>query len=45
LLASRLKNIRDLFGQIPDTPGDVWVDVALNKINQAEKLISDFTEE
>jgi len=44
LLASRLKNIRDLFGQIPDTLEDVWVEVALNRIEEAEKRISDFSE-
>ncbi|HBM14775.1 MAG TPA: helicase SNF2 [Lentisphaeria bacterium] len=44
LLASRLKNIQDLFGQIPDTLEDVWVEVALNKIEDAKKIISDFTE-
>lgn len=44
LLASRLKNIRDLFGQIPDTLEDVWVEVALKRISEAEKKISDFSE-
>lgn len=44
LLASRLKNIEDLFGQIPDTLEDVWVEVALNKIVEAEKRISDFSD-
>ena len=44
LLASRLKNIRDLFGQIPDTLEDVWVEVALNRQAEAEKKISDFSE-
>jgi len=44
LLANRLKNIQDLFGQIPDTLEDVWVEVALNKIEEAEKRISDFSE-
>lgn len=44
LLASRLENIKDLFGQIPDTLEDVWVEVALNKIVEAEKRISDFSE-
>jgi hypothetical protein len=44
LLANRLKNIQDLFGQIPDTLEDVWVEVALNKIEEAEKHITDFSE-
>jgi SNF2 family DNA or RNA helicase len=45
LLANRLENIKDLFGQIPDTLEDVWVEVALNKVAEAEKRISDFNEE
>ena len=44
LLANRLKNIQDLFRQIPDTLEDVWVEVALNKIEEAEKHITDFSE-
>jgi SNF2 family DNA or RNA helicase len=44
LLANRLKNIQDLFGQIPDTLEDVWVQVALNKKEEAEKQILDFSE-
>lgn len=44
LLANRLKNIQDLFGQIPDTLEDVWVQVALNKIEEAERHIVDFSE-
>lgn len=43
LLANRLKNIQDLFGQIPDTLEDVWVEVALKKISDADKIISDFS--
>ena len=45
LLASRLKNIQDLFGQIPDTLEDVWVEVALNKIDDAKKRISEMSED
>jgi len=37
LLASRLKNIRDIFGQIPDTLEDAWVEVAFNRIAEAAK--------
>jgi ERCC4-related helicase len=44
LLANRLKNVQDLFGQIPDTLEDVWVEVALKKMDDAEKLINDFSE-
>lgn len=44
LLANRLKNIQDLFGQIPDTLEDVWVEVAMKKMDDAEKIIEDFSE-
>lgn len=44
LLAHRLKNIQDLFGQIPDTLEDVWVEVAMKKMDDAEKIIQDFSE-
>jgi ERCC4-related helicase len=44
LLANRLKNIQDLFGQIPDTLEDVWVEVAMKKMENAEKIIEDFSE-
>jgi ERCC4-related helicase len=44
LLSSRLENIKDLFGQIPDTLESVWVDVALNKTEKAKELIVDFGE-
>jgi len=44
LLADRLKNIQDLFGQIPDTLEDIWVEVAMKKMDDAEKIIQDFSE-
>jgi len=44
LLANRLKNIQDLFGQIPDTLEDIWVEVALKKMDDAEKIIEQFVE-
>ncbi|WP_169704425.1 phospholipase D-like domain-containing anti-phage protein [Candidatus Kuenenia stuttgartiensis] len=44
LLSNRLKNIQDLFGQIPDTLEDVWVEVALNNIEEAKKKIGDVSE-
>ena len=43
LLSNRLRNIQDLFGQIPDTLEDVWVEVALNQVADAEKRISDLS--
>lgn len=39
LLSDRLERINSLFGQIPDVLEDVWVDVALNKIDDAMKTI------
>ena len=39
MLSKRLKNIRDLFGQIPDVLEDVWVDVALKQEEEARKKI------
>ncbi len=39
LLSERFENIHSLFGQIPDTLEDVWVDVALNQESEAKKLI------
>jgi SNF2 family DNA or RNA helicase len=39
VLASRLEAIHDLFGQIPDTLEDVWVEVAMNNEEAAKQLI------
>ncbi len=39
VLADRLEAIHDLFGQIPDTLEDVWVQVALNDEQAANQLI------
>ncbi|HNO75592.1 MAG TPA: phospholipase D-like domain-containing protein [Nitrosomonas mobilis] len=39
VLADRLEAIHDLFGQIPDTLEDVWVQVALNDEQAANRLI------
>lgn len=39
LLSTRLQNIHSLFGQIPDTLEDVWVQVALGEIEKAQKVI------
>ncbi len=44
LLSNRLRSIQDLFGQIPDTLEDVWVEVALNNIEEAEKKIGEVSE-
>lgn len=39
VLADRLESIHGLFGQIPDTLEDVWVQVALNNEQAAQLLI------
>ena len=39
VLANRLEAIHGLFGQIPDTLEDVWVQVALNDERAANQLI------
>lgn len=39
LLSSRLKNIHNMFGQIPDVLEDVWIDIALGEKERAQKLI------
>lgn len=40
VLADRLEAIHDLFGQIPDTLEDVWVQIALNDEQSANQLIN-----
>ena len=40
LLSSRLKNIHNLFGQIPDVLEDVWIDIAVGEKERAQKLIN-----
>jgi hypothetical protein len=39
VLAGRLQAIHDLFGQIPDTLEDVWVEVAMHNEQKARELI------
>ena len=39
LLSVRLENIHNMFGQLPDILQDVWIDVALNDIEEAQKRI------
>ena len=45
LLSERLENISRLFGQLPDTLEDVWVSVALGRIEDAKKTIDAVPEE
>lgn len=40
VLSDRLNDIYDMFGQIPDTLEDVWIDVATNNIKRAKELIN-----
>ena len=39
LLSKRLENISRLFGQLPDTLEDVWIQVALGKQEEAKRTI------
>ena len=39
MLSKRLQNISDIFGQLPDVLEDVWVQVALGEIAEAERII------
>lgn len=40
VLSQRLNDIYDMFGQIPDTLEDVWIDVATNNVEQAMERIN-----
>ena len=39
ILSQRLESIHSMFGQIPDILEDVWIDIALNNIEEAKKKI------
>src|SRR5207249_7372577 len=39
LLSSRLRDIHDMFGQIPDTLEDVWIDIAVGATEKAKERI------
>lgn len=41
LLSQRLQEIHQLFGQLPDTLEDVWVNVALGEIKKAQDTIDE----
>jgi hypothetical protein len=41
LLSSRLEEINSMFGQIPDCLNDMWIDVALDRIEDAKKTIDE----
>jgi SNF2 family DNA or RNA helicase len=40
LLAQRLENIKDLFGQIPDVLEDAWVELAIGEQERAKEIIN-----
>jgi superfamily II DNA/RNA helicase len=40
LLSKRLKNITDIFGQLPDVLEDAWINIALDKKEKAKKIIN-----
>lgn len=39
LLSARLENITNVFGQLPDTLEDVWIEVAKGEIESAKQII------
>lgn len=41
LLSERFENIYGIFGQLPDVLEDVWINVALNDIEESKKIIDD----
>lgn len=45
LLSERLKNIHDLFGQIPDTLEDAWIEIALGDEEKAKRTIGKVPEQ
>lgn len=41
ILSRRLENIHSMFGQLPDVLEDVWIEVALNDIENAQRIIDE----
>lgn len=41
MLSERLENIHNMFGQIPDVLEDVWIQVALDDIDKANRIIDE----
>lgn len=41
MLSERLENIHGMFGQIPDILEDIWINVALDNIDEANKKIDE----
>lgn len=44
-LSDRLARINGIFGQLPDTLEDVWIDIARHEDERAEQLIESFKDE
>lgn len=44
LLSKRLKNISDVFGQLPDVLEDVWINIAAGEEKKARELIDNIPE-
>jgi hypothetical protein len=44
ILSLRLANIRNMFGQIPDTLEDVWIWAALHEEEKAKEVIDELPE-
>ena len=40
VLSDRLNDIYNMFGQIPDTLEDVWIDIAMNDVEKAKERIN-----
>ena len=45
VLSDRLNDIYSMFGQIPDTLEDIWIDIALNKEEEASRRIDEIAVE
>ena len=41
VLSARLEQIREIFGTIPDTLEDVWVEMAIGEVEQARHRIDE----
>lgn len=44
MLSKRLKEIADMFGQIPDVLSDVWIEIAMGREKEAKKIIGQVPE-
>ena len=44
LLSGRLNDINKMFGQLPDVLKDVWIDIAENRIEEAQRRINSLPE-